>query len=188
MLSTVDGLDLRAGWFPQIVAERFLESTKDGEIKRAPDPVTMIDGDLTWFNDTDSAYRLVVQVLRAPRSIVAQNPSTVVIHDAWTWAVGFDPVADYPSVVQDACGGRVQVDRGSVASADLQFGRFFLDSDNSQCWVDVGTVAAGESLHFRYLAAVQTPGVWTTPSEFDGMWEASARWTRLLAYTLSAQV
>ena len=32
------------------VAEAFLESVKDGEISRSPDPVTMISGDLTWYN------------------------------------------------------------------------------------------------------------------------------------------
>ena len=76
----------------------------------------------------------------------------------------------------------MQVDRPEVAPADLQFGRFFFDFDSCQEWVSVGVVPSMQLLHFRYLAAFQTPGVWTTPSEFEPRWEASARWARLLAF------
>ncbi|MFA5707944.1 hypothetical protein [Mycolicibacterium sp.] len=182
MLSTVGGLDMRRNWFPQIVAERFLGSTKDGPITRAPDPVAMIDGDLTWFNNTDDPYYVTVQVLRAPRAVVAQSPVTVVIHDAWSHAVGRAPVADYPSVIQDSFGGRVQVDRPEIAAADLRYGRYFADGDATQSWVDVGEIPPQQSMHFRYIASVQTPGTWTAPSEFEPRWEAQARWTRLLAF------
>ncbi|AKY02748.1 hypothetical protein AVV09_gp35 [Mycobacterium phage BrownCNA] len=181
MISDVRGIGVRQTWLPHVVAEQFLESTKDGEIKLAPDPVTMIDGDLTWFNNSPDPVRVMVMVHRAPRSIVAQNPATVVIHDAWSHQVGKSPSADYPSVIQDTFGGRLQVDRASVAKDLLQFGRFFLDGDDSQTYVDLGVVPAKQSFHFRYLAAVQTPGVWTQPSEFDPRWEAYARWTRLVA-------
>ncbi|MDB2219120.1 DUF7172 family protein [Mycobacteroides abscessus] len=184
MLSTVNGLDMRRNWFPSIVAERFLQSKKDGQISRSPDPVTMIDGDLTYFNNTPDPVYITVQVIRAPRSIVAQNPGTVVIHDAWSWAVGTSPTADFPSVIQDSFGGRGQVDRPENAADKLLFGRFFADGDSSQAWVNVGQLDAQQSLHFRYLAAVQTPGVWTTPSEFEPRWEAQARWTRLLAFAM----
>lgn len=184
MLSTVNGLDMRRNWFPSIVAERFLQSKKDGQISRSPDPVTMIDGDLTYFNNTPDPVYITVQVIRAPRSIVAQNPGTVVIHEAWSWAVGKSPTADFPSVIQDSFGGRGQVDRPENAADKLLFGRFFADGDSSQAWVNVGQLDAQDSLHFRYLAAVQTPGVWTTPSEFEPRWEAQARWTRLLAFAM----
>ncbi|WP_100522169.1 DUF7172 family protein [Mycobacteroides abscessus] len=184
MLSTVNGLDMRRNWLPSIVAERFLQSKKDGQISRSPDPVTMIDGDLTYFNNTPDPVYITVQVIRAPRSIVAQNPGTVVIHDAWSWAVGKSPTADFPSVIQDSFGGRGQVDRPENAADKLLFGRFFADGDSSQAWVNVGQLDAQDSLHFRYLAAVQTPGVWTTPSEFEPRWEAQARWTRLLAFAM----
>ncbi|WP_100483162.1 DUF7172 family protein [Mycobacteroides abscessus] len=184
MLSTVNGLDMRRNWFPAVVAERFLESKKDGQISRSPDPVTMIDGDLTYFNNTPDPVFMTVQVIRAPRSIVAQNPGTVVIHDAWSWAVGRSPTADFPSVIQDAFGGRVQIDRPENAADKLLYGRFFADGDSSQAWVNIGQLESGDSLHFRYLAAVQTPGVWTSPSEFEPRWEAQARWTRLLAFSM----
>lgn len=184
MLSTVNGLDMRRNWFPSIVAERFLESKKDGQISRSPDPVTMIEGDLTYFNNTPDPVFITVQVIRAPRSIVAQNPGTVVIHDAWSSAVGKSPTADFPSVIQDAFGGRVQIDRPENAADKLLYGRFFADGDSSQAWVNIGQLESGDSLHFRYLAAVQTPGVWTTPSEFEPRWEAQARWTRLLAFSM----
>lgn len=184
MLSTVAGLGMSRSWFPRIVAEAFLESTKDGEIKRSPDPVTMIDGDLSWTNNSSDPQMVFVQVLRAPRSVVIQSPTTVVIHDAWSFMVGRSPTADYPSVMQDTFGGKLQYDRPSAAAADLKYCRQFYDGEGSQAWVTVGQVDPQESMHFRYLAAVQTPGVWTTPSEFEPRWEANARWARLLAFAL----
>lgn len=182
MTSTVRGLGMSRHWFPRVVAEAFLESSKDGEIKRSPDPVTMIDGDLSWFNNNPDPQVVYVQVIRAPRSIVSQSPGTVVIHDAWSFAVGQSPSADYPSVIQDTFGGRLQFDRPAAAAADLRYCRQFFDGDSTQAWVTIGEVAPQESLHFRYLAAVQTPGVWTTPTEFDARSEAHARWARLLAF------
>lgn len=183
MLSTTAGLGMARHWYPRIVAEAFLESTKDGEIKRSPDPVTMIDGDVSWTNNTLDPLNVFMQVLRAPRSVVIQSPSTVLIHDAWSFAVGKSPTADYPSVYQDTFGGKLQFDRPSAAAADLQYCRQFYDCDSAQAWVTIGQVDPQESLHFRYLAAVQTPGVWTSPSEFESRWEASARWARLLVFT-----
>ena len=181
LLSTVDGMDMRHTWFPRKVAEAFLESVKDGEISRSPDPVTMISGDLTWYNANPAAQHVLVQVIRAPRDLVAQSPATVVIHDAWTHRVGVNPSADYPSVMQDSFGGKAQIDRPETEADKLAYGRLFLDGDSSQVWVDVGVVGPRESLHFRYLCAVQTPGTWRTPTEFEPRWEARAYWTRLAA-------
>jgi hypothetical protein len=184
MISDVNGLGFRRTWLPHVIAEQFLESTRDGEIKLSPDPVTMIDGDLTWFNNSPDQVRVGVMVHRAPRTIVAQNPATVVIHDAWTHRIGESPSADYPTVIHDTFGGRLQIDRASAASDAIQFGRFFLDGDDSQVWVDLGIVPARQSFHFRYIAAVQTPNVWTVPTGDDAStprWEAYARWTRLVA-------
>jgi hypothetical protein len=185
MISDSNGLGVRRTWLPHIVAEQFLESTKDGEIKLSPDPVTMIDGDLTWFNNSPDRVHVAVNVHRAPRSIIAQNPATVAIHDAWTHRIGTAPSADYPSVTQDTFGGRLQIDRASAAPDAVVFGRFFLDGDDSMTWVDVGEVPPGQSFHFRYLAAVQTPNVWIIPTGDDAgtpRWEAYARWTRLTAW------
>lgn len=180
MLSTVAGLDMRRTWFPRVVAERFLESTKDGTITRAPDAVVMIDGDVTWFNNSPDPQMVAVQVTRAPRTIVAQNPSTVVIHDSWSWAKGASPTADYPSIMQDAFGGRAQIDRPEASAEALKFGRLFIDGDSTQAMVPIGELAPMHSLHFRYIASVQTPGIWTSPSEFEPRWEAHARWARLI--------
>ncbi|WAB09208.1 hypothetical protein SEA_LITTLEMUNCHKIN_32 [Gordonia phage LittleMunchkin] len=191
MLSDTNGVGMRRGWFPRIVAEAFLGSTKDGEIKRAPDPVPMIEGDLTWFNNSPDPQVVAVQVHRAPRSITTTSPNTVILQDAWTYAVGVSPVADPPTVMQDSTGGRLQLDRAYVAGADLSFGRVFLDTDDSQTLVPVGVVPSMQSLHFRYLCSVQTPGTWTTQGDSDtagaatgggaGRHEAQARWTRLIA-------
>lgn len=51
----------------------------------------MIDGDLSWFNNSRDPQIIAVQVNRAPRTIVSQNPGTVVIHDAWSVAKGVSP-------------------------------------------------------------------------------------------------
>lgn len=184
MISNVNGIGVARSWLPRVLSEQFLESTKDGEIKLAPDPVTMIDGDITWHNDEAGDTAVYVLVHRAPRTIIAQSPATVVIHDAWSHRRGKAPSADYPSAVADTFGGRIQIDRPEAAANDLQFGRFFLDCDDSQVWVPLGLVRSGEGFHFRYRAAVQTPGVWTSPgpdSDITPRWEAYARWTRLVA-------
>lgn len=183
MLSDVNGVGVRRNYLPHVANEQFLESTKDGVVKRAPDPVTFIDGDLTWFNDTPDPVSMKVQVHRAPRSIVTTSPGTVILTDAWSFKVGVSPEAEYPSVVQDTFGGRMQIDRPSAAAADLLFGRYFMDDDDSQVYQEIGVVPAGQALHFRYICALQTPGIWTTPSEYEPRWEAYARWCRLLALT-----
>ena len=181
MLSTVRGMGMRRAWFPRIVTEAFLESTKDGEINRAPDPVPMIQGDLSWYNNTGHPQQVRVEVMRAPRSIVAQSPGTVDIHEAWSFSVGKSPSADFPSIMQNSSGGSAQIDRPEVEADKLQYGRLFIDFDSGQVAVPVGVIAPGLSMHFRYLCAVQTPGTWTTPSEFEPRWEAYARWARLVA-------
>jgi len=182
LISDANGLGVARTWLPRVVKQQFLESTKDGEIKLSPDPVTMIDGDLTWFNNSRDFQHVWVMVHRAPRSIVAQSPATVVIHDAWSHRIGETPIADYPSVIQDTFGGRLQIDRASTGRADMQYGRYFLDGDDSQVYVDVGIVPPMQSFHFRYIAAVQTPNIWIAPSEFEPRWEAHARWTRLIGF------
>lgn len=182
MLSTTAGVGLRKSWLPRLVNSAFLESTKDGDIERSPDPVQMIDGDLTWFNNSKDDQVVDVMVHRAPRSIVAQNPVTVIILDGWSFDIGEAPDADFPSLEQDWFGGKVQIDRPNVAAADLLFGRYFFDADDCQTWVHLGLVPAQQAFHFRYLCSVQTPGLWTKPSEFDARYEAHARWARLEAW------
>jgi len=184
MISDHRGTGMANSWRPRRLAEQFLESEKDGPIKLSPDPVTMIDGDLTWFNNTRDRQRVAVVVNRAPRSVVVQSPGTVVIHDAWSHQVGRNPQADYPSVTADTFGGHIQVDRDSVDRNEVKMGRFFLDGEGGQAVVDLGIVRPGESFHFRYMASVQTPGTWVTPGtdvNFEARWEAKAQWARLVA-------
>jgi hypothetical protein len=181
MISDTRGIGMSGGWLPQKVTEQFCESTKDGEIKLSPDPVTMIDGDLNYSNTSGDPQHLWVTVHRAPRSIVAQSPSTVIVTDAWTFAIGVNAAADFPTVIADTHGGRLQIDRSSVSPDNLLFGRYFLDGDDSHIYVDCGIVPPFQNLHFRYMAAVQTPGTWTEPTQFTPRWEANARWARLVA-------
>lgn len=184
MISDARGLAPADTWRPRKLTEVFLESTKDGEIKLSPDPVPMIDGDLTWFNNSKDRQRVAVVINRSPRSIIAQSPSTVVIHDAVAWQIGKEPEADYPSVAMDSFGGQMQIDRASVDRNKIKFCRFFLDGEGNQTVVDLGIVPPMNSFHFRYIASVQTPGTWVTPgtdSDVQPRWEAYARWTRLVA-------
>ncbi len=184
MISDINGVGMARAYFPQIVKEAFLTSNKDGEIKRSPDPVTMIDGDLAFFNNNDADLQMWVMVHRAPRSIVSTSPVTVLIHDAWSFDVGVNPQAEYPSVYQDTFGGKLQLDKASVSGEDLKYGRFFLNFDDSQAWEPIGIVKSQQALHFRYLAAVHTPGVWTEPTEKAPRYEANANWCRLQAFAV----
>lgn len=182
LLSTVDGLGVGTNWLPRVIKEAFLQSTKDGTISISPDPVTMITGDLSWYNNTSDSQNVAVIVHRAPRSIIAQSPNTVIIRDAWTSLISpVGTAADYPSVDQDNMGGRLQIDRPSANPDDLLYGRYFLDMDDSQVYVPVGIVPPEWTFNFQYLAAVQTPGTWIQPTQFTGDWEAAANWTRLIA-------
>ena len=182
LISDHRGLGFKRAYFPRPVAEAFLESTKDGEISRSPDPVTLIEGDLTWHNNTGAVQVLQASIHRAPRSIVAQSPSTVVIHDATSNAIGVNPSAEFPSIIQDMTGARLQCDRASVARDEVLYARIFMDYDDFLSWEELGEIPPGHSIHYRYLAAVQTPGVWTLPSEFDPVWDVKANWTRLRLY------
>lgn len=179
MLSDTRGLSPRRTWFPRVVDEAFLTSTKDGTIQRAPDPVTMIDGDIAWTNETGDDQQVSVHILRSSRGIVVSNPSTVILIDAWSWDIGVNPQADFPSVTSDAVGGGLQIDRASVAPDSLQFAQVFIDGDNTQAYADVGVVPDGQVLHFRYMCSVQTPGVWTESTDWTPRFEANARYARL---------
>lgn len=181
MISTSDGTGVAMTWLPRVVKEQFLTSTMDGPIKLSPDPVTMISGDLTWYNNSGDPQRIWVVMHRSARTITAQSPATVIITDAYSFRIGVDPQADFPSVVADTFGGRLQIDRASAAAADLQYARYILEGDDSQRYVPVGVVPPNQAFHFRYLCGVQTPNVWTEPTAFTPKWEANARWTRLTA-------
>jgi hypothetical protein len=181
MISDTNGLGMRLSFFPRVVQEAFLTSTKDGVIQYAPDPVTMIDGSLSWFNNTNDDQMVIVNVHKASRSIVTTNPTTTVIHDAWSFDVSVSPQTDQPSAVQDAGGGRIEIDRQDVPAANVQYGKFFLDIDDYSEVVPIGLVVVGNSLSFRYQAQVQNPGTFTLPSAYQPDYEADANWARLQA-------
>lgn len=180
-LSTVAGTGPRKAYLPGYSKGSMFTSDKDGEIKRAPDPVTMIDDSLYFYNNGSVDIQMYVTVMRSNRSIISTNPVTVIIHDAWSWAVGESPNAEFPSVSRDSFGGKLQIDKAKVGGKDLRYGRVFLDCDDSRVKVDVGVVKAGEALDFRYSASVQTPGLWTSPTEHEARYEAKSQWVKLTA-------
>lgn len=182
LLSTVDGLGVATDWLPRVVKQAFLQSTKDGDVSISPDPVTMISGDLSWYNNTDDSQYICVIIHRAPRSITAQSPTTVIIQDAWTTLISpVGTAADYPSVDADNMGGRLQIDRPAANPDDLLYGRYFLNMDDSQVYVPVGIVPPTWTFNIQYLTAIQTPGTWIEPTQFNGEWSATANWARLIA-------
>jgi len=181
MLSTTCGLGVAQTWLPTVVEQAFLQSVNDGTIQIAPDPVTMISGSLTWYNAAADPVVMWMLIHRAPRAIVAQDPSTVIITDAWSFQVGSNPAVTSPAVTDDWFGGKLMIDRPSTIAANLTYARYFLQGDDSVTYVPIGQVDAGQTLVFSYLAGVQTPGVWTTPTTFQGEYEAYAYWTRLVA-------
>jgi hypothetical protein len=181
MLSTVAGLGVSTTWLPQPVQQAFLQSTKDGTIAISPDPVTMISGSMSWFNASADSQHITVLVHRAPREITVQDPCTIIITDGWSFQVGTNPQAITPSVSDDTFGGRLQIDPPDTLAANLTYARYFLLADDSVSYVPVGVVAPGQSFQFQYLAAVQTPGVWTQPTAFTGEYMAYCYWTRLVA-------
>jgi hypothetical protein len=163
------------------VQQAFLQSTKDGNISISPDPVTMIQGAMNWFNSSSDPQFITVMVHRAPREITVQDPCTIIITDGWSFQVGTNPQAVTPAVTDDTFGGRLQVDPPDTLAANLSFARYFLLCDDSVSYVPVGVVQPGQSFEFQYLAAVQTPGTWTQPTAFTGEYIAYAYWTRLVA-------
>lgn len=177
--STSDGVGLSPTWFPRIVAQSYVTATKDGTIKRAPDPVPTISGDVVWTNTASVAQNVTVTIRRAPRTVATTSPNTVVIHDAWSWAKGLDATADYPSVSQETLGGGFQTDRPETDPKDIQRGYTYFDFDASQTIIHLGDVGPDHNIHVRYIAAIQTPGTWTVPSEFEPRWEANARYAWL---------
>jgi hypothetical protein len=181
MISNTAGLGVKTNWLPRVVTQAFLQSTKDGDIQISPDPVDMITGDMTWFNDTGDPQVIWVLVHRAPRAITAQNPCTVIITDGWTSQIGVNPQANSPGVSDDWFGGKLQIDRPATLAADLHYARYFLEGDDLVSYVPVGVVPPTQMFQFRYRAAVQTPGVWTEPTVFQGEYMAYAYWTRLVA-------
>ena len=182
MIADQRGLRMSKSWYPRLVSEAFLGSTKDGEIQRAPDPVPMIEGDVPWFNNTGAPQQVFVQVNRAARRIVAMDPVTVVMHDTWSWQVGKAPSAPRPTIAQDSFGGRLQLNKSSTEPKALKYGMLFLDTDTSHAWVPVGVVEHREALHFRFMTSVQTPGTFIAPTEREPRYEAYARWARLRVF------
>lgn len=184
MISTSAGTGMAKSWFPGIVDEAFLEASKDGEVQRAPDPVNSVEGNLFWRNGGSDPVTVSVIVRRANRMILTTDPNTVLIQDAWSRAVGTAPQAETPSITADASGGKMQTNRAATAGKDLAYGRFVLEMDESETIVPIGVIAPGLALHFRYVAAVHTPGLWIQNDEPDAdpRFEANAYWTRLLLW------
>lgn len=173
--STPDGLSMAPAWNRRIVAEAFTGSTRDGEVQRAPDPVTFIESSMLWVNTTGMPQAVTVHVIRAPRSIVTSDPNAVVLRDGVSWDIAASPAALPPELGSlGESGGRIQF---SKTTWNTQFGRLFIDEDRQTYVVELGAVEPGQAVHVRYRCAVQTPGLWR--EGVQPRHEAFARWVRL---------
>lgn len=177
MVSDAKGFGLSQTWLPRIVAERFVQSTRDGTVARAPDPVPFIDADLAWTNTSTDPQHLTVSVHRASRSLVTSDPNTLVFDDAVSWSVGKSPTAARPAAVDNGIGGRIKRAR---STQNLKFSRLFIDRGDWVSYHDIGPVLPEQSIHFRYMCLFSTPGEWR--ASVQPRYEASARWARLRAF------
>lgn len=175
MLSTARGLELSESWLPRLVAERVGTSGLDGAVDRAPDPIPFIDLSMLWTNNTPDAQHLHASVHRASRTIIASNPNTVTLQDAWSFDVGPSPAAPIPFAIDNGIASRVKITRST--DPDVLFGRIFRDTPDWVGNVEIGQVASGDSVHFRYRCAFSTPSEFRTGN--SPRHEAFARWARL---------
>ena len=175
MLSTPLGTGLADAWMPRIVTERFVTSTRDGEVARASDPVPFIQAELSWTNSTGVAQRCWLGTHRAPRQIVAANPNAYVLDDAISWDVALSPNAAEPYAAEDGIGAKIQGTPWSYNQ--MHYARMFRAWDDSVRHDVIGTVPPGDTVHVRYAALYTTPGQWRTPS--NALQVVRAFWVRL---------
>ncbi|AXK88814.1 hypothetical protein SAMN05421776_108205 [Nocardia farcinica] len=180
MFSSPRGTGLGDGWLPRIAAERFVASTRDGEVQRASDPVPFIQAELSWTNTTGVDQECWLGTHRAPRTIVAANPNTYVLDDAITWDVGLSPNAPEPYLTEDGIGAKGQGTPWSYNQ--VHYARMFRGWDDSVRFDGIGTVPAGDTVHIRYAALYTTPGQWRAPS--NALQVVRAFWVRLRLWAI----
>lgn len=175
MLSQSSGTGAADSWFPRLVSERMATSGKDGNVDRTPDAIPFIDTDMLWTNTAAETQHLMMSIHRASRSLVASNPNTLTLDDAYTFDVGASPSAPTPAGTNQGFGSRVKVNRSTEAV--VGFGRIFRDVPDWISYVDIGAIDPGDTVHFRYRALFSTPGEWRTAN--TPRHEMYARWARL---------
>lgn len=175
MSSGPAGTGFADGWIPREVAERFVTSSKDGDVNQAPDPLPFIDAELTWTNTTGCNQWVRLGTQRAPRVIVASNPNTYALDDAISWDVGLSPNAPAPYALENGIGARGQ--STPFAVNQVGYTRLFRGWDDSMRYDVIGTVKPDESVHVRYQALYTSPGQWRAPSQ--ALQTVRAYWVRL---------
>lgn len=177
--SSPAGTGFSDGWLPGAVTERFVTSTKDGDVAQAPDPVVFIDAEDLWTNTTGVDQHVRLSAQRAPRQILANNPNTYTVNDAWSFDVGLSPNAPTPYAANDGIGCRMQFT--PFALNQVNYGRFYRGWVDSMRFDEIGTVKDGESVHIRYQAQFTTPGTWRAPAQ--ALQTVRLYWIRLRLWT-----
>lgn len=178
--SSPRGTGFADAWFPGVVAERFVTSTKDGGVDVSPDPVPFIDADLTWTNTTDSPVRAWLLTQRAPRRLLGNNPNSYAIDDAISWDVGESPNAAAPYALESGVGARMMTTPFAVNQ--IGYGRIFRAWPDSVRNDAIGAVPAGDTVQVRYQALYTTPGTWRAPNQ--PLQTMHAYWVRLRLHTI----
>lgn len=175
MFSTPRGTGLDEAWYPRIVGERFTASTRDGNVDRAPDPVPFIASEISWTNSTDAQQRVWLEIQRAPRTIVAANPNTYVLDDAWSFDIGVSPNAPDLYTTDDGIGARLLITPFSLNQ--VAYGRLFRSWNDGTRYEPIGTLPPEQTVHARYAALYTSPGQWRAPN--TPLQVVRAYWVRL---------
>lgn len=175
MLSDTVGTGFAMSWFPTLVAESLVASTKDGTVDNSPDAVTFIDADLTWTNGGDDPVHLMMAVRRASRTLVTSNPNKVVLDDAYSWDIATSPAAPRPTATRNGVGIMAKI--SPALASTLQFGHLFGDRADWIHYEEIGQCDPGLTLQFRYMCLFSTPGTWRTA--ITPKHEAWARYVQL---------
>ncbi len=175
LVSDSQGFGFSRSWLPSIVAERFVASTRDGSVDRAPDAVPFIDADLVWTNEFTDPVHLSLSLHRASRSFVESSPNTLALDDALSWDIGATPNAPLPTAVRNGVGTRLK--RQRFSNSTIFYGRSFADYDDFVSYHDIGLIEPAETVQVRYRCLFSTPGEWRVP--LSPRHEVFARWARL---------
>lgn len=173
--SDLSGLSLGESAVGRSVTASRFESAADGELKRSSEPVTMIEGTVSWRNNTGVDQYVVLLLHFAPRKTVTSNPNAVSISDSWGYDVGSSPRVDAPDHLLGDVFARYRLNDWS--DAGFAYGTRFYDFPDRQLWPHIGVVPAGQAVSAiaRTQTAIQDP--WREPSA--SYFESYAYWLRM---------
>jgi len=172
---------------PQLVADARFDSGADGNITEtttAPGKL-LIDGQLSWRNNTPVVHNVVIRVTRRYRHWITSNPNAVQFRDRWTW--GIDTAALTEPITTSIYNGQVgsanDIGTNTVAEPNQGLYEQWWGTGCNDEWV--GPINPGSILQVWYRCYVWTPPPWSDNANLNNPKHlAEAGWTRvqLIAY------